>query len=206
MGYPYMSILSIDSLDDSPDASDIGSLLAFIQSQLSTEVTDASADIEVESDSAYGYGYATLTCERAHPRMSEQQMQSEVRLCQQADGPVTANIRSRFVTADGEEHPELRAGPPNLLTNMAKNFDCVSGGLELSPEATAIKANEVPDFVKKICQTKTVPCPSWLSVNKTEADSCWARNKPRESYWGWREWFTLGKTLLLNIAPRSAPM
>ncbi len=146
MGLPYISTFHVTVPEND---SGINRLQSFLQSELSGYSGGSSTDIEVESDSIADFGYALLTCERPHPRMPEQQLQLEMRLCEAAGEPVSANIRCRFITADGEDPPDLRAGPPRLVATMAERFSCFIDGAELALKPATIHADSVESFLQR---------------------------------------------------------
>ena len=93
-----------------------------------------------------GAGYAIISAERAHPRAAGYSVRLEVRLCTAAgddsaghgigdhdndngnsDDRLAAQIRTRFISADGCEPPDLPAGPPNLLTVLLESRPCLIG-------------------------------------------------------------------------------
>lgn len=147
MGLPYECTFEISA----PAADDGGSRLAGIVSLLREELTASSAatvsDIELEAGDAGGYGYAVLSTERPHPQLADQSMQLEVRLCAADGEPVRVNFRSRFISADGVDPPELRAGPPRLLRLVMERFGCSAGGRSIGQTATTIDAGSVPGLV-----------------------------------------------------------
>ena len=85
MGLPYISTFHATLPEDDSGAFRIGGLRSFLQSELSGDTAGASADLEVESDGTDSYGYALITCERPHPRMPQQQLQLEVRICEERE-------------------------------------------------------------------------------------------------------------------------
>ena len=148
MGLPYISTFHATLPEDDSGAFRIGGLRSFLQSELSGDTAGATADLEVESDGTDSYGYALITCERPHPRMPQQQLQLEVRICEERERPVAVNVRCRFITADGQDPPELRAGPPRFLTTMAERFSCSIDGAELALQPVTIHADSVESFVQ----------------------------------------------------------
>lgn len=142
MGLPYEATFQISAPADHND----GSRLAGMVSLLQTELSAGGSDIELESGDAGAYSYAVISTERPHPSLADQMMQLEVRLCAAGDAPVEASFRSRFISADGDDPPDLRAGPPRLLLSVMERFECFAGGFPVDLTAPTIDNDSVESF------------------------------------------------------------
>ena len=144
MGLPYESTFQISvSGEHGDDAARLGGIVSRLQRELSA----GGSDIELESGEAAAYSYAVISTERPHPSLGDQMMQLEVRLCAAGDGPVEASFRSRFISADGDDPPDLRAGPPRLLLWAVEGLECSAGGFPVSLTAPTIGSDAVDSFV-----------------------------------------------------------
>ena len=107
-----------------------------------------------------GAGYAIISTERAHPRAAGYSVRLEVRLCTAAgddsaghgigdhdndngnsDDRLAAQIRTRFISADGYEPPDLPAGPPNLLTVLLESRPCLIGAMAINGKPVTVAAD-----------------------------------------------------------------
>ena len=149
MGLPYETTFQFGLLSSESGGSGLDNVAQFLVGELSAGGVSAASDIEVETGESGAFGYAMIKTERPHPHLSEQLMQLEVRLCTTGDGEMQANFRSRFVSVDGVDPPELRAGPPRLLLSAMEQFDCSVGGLEFGRVVPVIDAGAVADFVNE---------------------------------------------------------
>ncbi|MDE2779156.1 MAG: hypothetical protein OXI91_05700 [Chloroflexota bacterium] len=149
MGLPYISTFNVNMPGIPTCAERIGRLRSFLQTELSRDggAAVASSDIEIESDCAGEFGYALIACGRPHPRSPQQLLQLEVRIFDDGSGSAGVNVRSRFITPDGEDPPELRAGPPRFLTALADEFDCSVEAAGWSAQPQVISEDSVEAFV-----------------------------------------------------------
>ena len=149
MGLPYETTFQFNVVEPESGVSRLNGVVQFLKDGLSTGSAQAAAEIEVEAGDFGGYAYAMVKTERPHPQLTGQLMQLEVRLCAEADGEIQANFRSRFVSGDGVDPPELRAGPPRLLLSAAEQFNFSAEGVSFGQDVPVIDAQSVEDFVDK---------------------------------------------------------
>ncbi len=147
MGLPYEATFEFDVPTSENEGSRLDSVVQFLRNELSTGNVNVASEIEVEAGDYGGYAYAMVKTERSHPQWTEQLMQLEVRLCVVGDGMVQANFRSRFVSSDGVDPPQLRAGPPRLLLRAAERFGFSAEGVALGLDVPVIDAETVENLV-----------------------------------------------------------
>ena len=149
MGLPYETTFQFNVVEPESGAARLNSVVQFLKDGLSAGSAQATSEVEVEAGDFGGYAYAMVKTERPHPQLTDHLMQLEVRLCAEADGAIQANFRSRFVSGDGVDPPELRAGPPRLLLSAAEQFNFSAEGVSFSQDVSVVDAQSVQDFVDK---------------------------------------------------------
>ena len=159
MGLPYEATFQFEVPAPENEGSRLDGVVQFMMDELSTGNVNAGSEIEVESGDYGGYAYAMVKTERPHPQLAKQLMQLEVRLCAADEGMGQANFRSRFVSGDGVDPPEVRAGPPRLLLSAMERFDGSAGGLAVGQVVRMIDAGSVADFVREdvLSADRTLP-------------------------------------------------
>ena len=111
------------------------------------DATDEGAP-DVETGATETAGYTHISAERNYPNSPEYRMRLEVRLCTKGDW-LEVEVRSRFLSADGAEPPNLPAGPPRLLRAIAEGFPCSIGSDLLTYEPARITAANVESFASE---------------------------------------------------------
>lgn len=79
-----------------------------------------------ERETSASSGYSVITADRLHHLVPKHTVRIQARLCTKGK-EVTAQIRSRFISSDGNDPPNLTAGPPRILKEIVDNYECKIG-------------------------------------------------------------------------------
>ena len=104
-------------------------LMADVAETLESLLTDGPSDASpsfTEREISASSGYAIFAADRPHPEDSNHTVRIQARLCTQGQA-VTAQIRSRFLSADENDPADLTAGPPSILKEIVDGYDCKIG-------------------------------------------------------------------------------
>ena len=129
-------------------------LLREVTERITSELISSTADTtdegapDVETGTTETAGYTRISAERNYPSAPKYRMRLEVRLCTKGER-LEAEVRSRFLSADGAEPPNLPAGPPRMLQAIAEGFSCVIGSDLLTYEPTRITTANVQSFASE---------------------------------------------------------
>ena len=85
-----------------------------------------TSPISTEREVSASSGYAIIGADRLHPLDPEHTLRIQARLCTEGQA-VTAQIRSRFISAEDSAPADLTAGPPPSLREMVDNYHCEIG-------------------------------------------------------------------------------
>ena len=105
-----------------------------------------SAEPVAVSDQAGELIYCRFQAKLPHGGAPDSQLYLEVKLSTDG-GPVTARVESRFLMVEMESlSPNLLAGPPSLIWELIRAFDCYIGGDRLSWEPTVVTQGSAENF------------------------------------------------------------
>ena len=120
-----------------------------LETILSDEQSDGSPSI-TEREISASSGYAIIGADRLHPLDPEHTLRLQVRLCTEGQA-VTAQIRSRFISADEYDPADLTAGPPHILHKIVESYSCEIGTYQFRNEVFLVEdvptAQRVMSFV-----------------------------------------------------------
>lgn len=121
-----------------------------LEAMLSDGHSDASSSI-TEREISASSGYAVVSADHPHPFDSEHILRIQARLCTQGE-EITAQIRSRFISADDNDPADLTAGPPRILKEIVANYDCEIGPYGFKNEVIQVDndnmADDMMEFIK----------------------------------------------------------
>ena len=141
-------------------------------------VEDLQGDRELleESGEVDELAYQRFQIELPHGRNPDFRLLLTVKLSA-IGGPVTVAVQSAFVETDKSPPPELIAGPPRLVLDLFRDFECYNGSdrlsslpVRLAPEAAAEFANRIFDPARRLpilaisenWRSQTPINPNWL--------------------------------------------
>ena len=109
----------------------------------------ASVELVDESGEFEGLAYQRFQTEVPHSRNPELQLRLDVKLSTKG-GPVSVAVQSAFMDADEPAPPELVAGPPRLVLDLFRAFECFYGADILSPGAVRVTPDSAEEFANRI--------------------------------------------------------
>lgn len=143
MATQYEANFTIGGGDDGSGVGRLRQVVGLVMEGLQAATGAAAPDLEQGETGAVGY--AGISAERPYPGHSELAVQLEARFCTDGD-EVAAQISTRFISADGSDPPELRAGPPRLLREIVQRFPCRNGVSPVSNAVVRVTAADAVDF------------------------------------------------------------
>ena len=146
----YEANFTISETSDAEGPDSLISVADKLESLLS-DSQDKDSPLIAEREISASSGYAIISADRSHPRNREYIVRLEARLCTEGR-EVTAQIRTRFISADDNDPTDLTAGPPFVLKEIVDGYDCKIGAYEFRNEVFQVKdastARQVMRFIK----------------------------------------------------------
>ena len=126
-------------------------LLRAVTETIETELqsADGAADYELETNRVGAVGYAHFSGERSHPSLPAT-VRLEARLCALDETPdIAVQILTRFISADGTDLADQRAGPPRLLDAITDQFRCNAGCSEIASQPVEVNTVSAEAFARE---------------------------------------------------------
>jgi hypothetical protein len=126
-------------------------LLTDVADNLESLLADSRSDaapISTERELSSSSGYAIYSADRLHPHDPEHILRIQARFCTKGQA-VTAQIRSRFISADDNDPADLTAGPPRILDQMVNKYECAIGPYRFNNEVIQVDDDDMADNMMK---------------------------------------------------------
>ena len=136
------TILETSELTGTALLTDVADGLESLLADRRSEASPISTEREISASS----GYAIIGADRLHPLDSEHTLRIQARLCTEGQA-VTAQIRSRFISADNNDPADLTAGPPRILQEVVGSYSCEIGTYQFRNEVFLVEDNDIADRV-----------------------------------------------------------
>ena len=141
------TILETSELTGVALLTDVADRLESLLADSRSEASPVSTEREISASS----GYAIIGADRLHRLDPEHTLRIQARLCAERQA-VTAQIRSRFISADDNDPADLTAGPPHILQEIVESYNCEIGTYQFRNKVFPVEdngiANRVLGFIK----------------------------------------------------------